>query len=177
MNRQRGVSLIEIVLACAYLAIVAAAAVYGGKRYGALGVLAGLAAGAGMPVAVYAVRHWPPAAKLFHWALPLFPLLVVGAYFLRPEVFLLRLAAVAAVLVVADVLFQGLYSWITATGSADGFTLHFGWFLFVVVVGTVLAIWWGWLSTGIVLLVDGAWHVVAGLVDRKIFEGLPPGEE
>ncbi len=153
------------------------AAVYGGKTHGALGFLLGLAAGAGIPIAFYALRSWRSAASLFDWGLPLLPFLVVGAYLLRPEVFLLRLAAVAAVLVAGDFLFQGLYTWITSTGGGGGFTLHFGWFLLVVVVGTVLAIGWGWLSTGIVLCLDGAWHGVAGLVDRKIIEELPPGEE
>ncbi len=92
----------------------------------------------------------------------------------------------AAVLVVGDVLLQGLYAWILSRGGTyrlltggepeEGFTLHFGHFL-LVVVGTVLAIWWGWLSTGIVLLLDGAWQGAAELIDRRTLEGLPPAEE
>ena len=73
-------------------------------------------------------------------------------------------------------LFQGLYSWTSSAGKADGFDLHFGHFLLVIVVGTVLAIWWGWRSTAIVLLVDGAWQSLAGLADRRILAGLPPGD-
>ncbi len=57
--------------------------------------------------------------KLFHRVLPLLPFIVLGVYLLRPEVLLLRLAAVAAVLVVANVVFQGLYAWITSTGGAE----------------------------------------------------------
>ncbi|MFQ5992884.1 MAG: hypothetical protein ACE5NA_10660 [Nitrospiraceae bacterium] len=177
MIKQRGITLIEVIVVGAYLSIVVSAAAYGGKTHGALGILVGLAAGAGIPIAVYGLRSWRPAATLYDRGLLLLPFLVVGAHLLRPEVFLLRLAAVAAVLVVGDFLFQGLYTWITSTGGADGFTLHFGWFVFVVVVGTVLAFWWGWLSTAVVLLLDGAWHGVAGLLDRKSIEGLPPGEE
>jgi hypothetical protein len=82
-------------------------------------------------------------------------------------VFLLRLAAAAAALVVGDFLFQGMHHWIASTRDEEGFfPLHFGWFLLVVVVGTVLAIWWGWLSTGIVLLADGALLAVSGLASR-----------
>ncbi len=109
--------------------------------------------------------------------LMLLPFLVVGAYILWPQVFLLRLVAVAAVLMVGDFLSQGMYAWIFSRGKAEEFTLHFGQFLFIIVVGTILSIWWGWHSTAIVLLVDGAWQGLAGLVDRKTFESLPPGEE
>jgi tetrahydromethanopterin S-methyltransferase subunit D len=109
--------------------------------------------------------------------LMLSPFLVVGAYILWPEIVLIRLAAVAAVLTVGDFLAQAMYAWIFSRGQAEGFTHHFGQFLFIVVVGTVLSIWWGWRSTIIVLLVDGAWQGLAGLLDRKAFESLPPGEE
>lgn len=104
--------------------------------------------------------------------------LVMGDFVLPPAVsFLLRLVAVAAVLVVGDFVFQGVSASIASRGASDGFTLHFGHFLLVVVVGTVLAIWWGWVSTGIVLFVDGAWQTLGALVERKIIDGLPPGEE
>lgn len=92
---------------------------------------------------------------------------------LDPQVLLLQLAAMAAVLAVGDVIFQGLHAWANphawagAMEDEDGsFTLHFGWFFLVVVTGTVLAIWWGWLSTGIVLLVDGVLLGVTGLASR-----------
>jgi hypothetical protein len=179
MLRQRGVSLLELIVVGAYLAIVVSAAWYGGKTHGVLGIVVGGFAGAAIPIVVvgllYYVARYPTRVIL---GLAFFSFLVLGTYFLRPHVWLLlRLAAVAAVLMVGDFLFQGMYSSITSRGTADGFTLHFGHFLLVIVVGTALAIWWGWLSTAIVLFVDGAWQGLAGLVDRKIIEGLPPGEE
>lgn len=110
------------------------------------------------------------SSLLVQWAVPLTPLLLIGAHLVRPEVFLLRLAATAAVLAVGDGLLQGMHAWLAETGDDEkgGFTLHFGWFLLVVVVGTVLAIWWGWLSAGIVLLADGALVVVSGLASRLL---------
>lgn len=176
MTRQRGISLIELIIVGAFLAMVVSAAAYGAKAYGVLGLLVGLAAGAGIPIAVLWLKEGRGrAAALGRRLLPLLPFVLVVAHLLRPEVFLLRLAAVAWVLMVGEVLSQGMHAWISSRGKTDEFTLHFGWFLLVVVVGTVLAIWWGWISTGIVLLGDGALLGVSGLVERKSRGGLPTG--
>jgi hypothetical protein len=67
-------------------------------------------------------------------------------------------------------------AWIVSRGPAESFTHHFGQSFVVVVTGTVLSISRGRRSTAIVLLVDEAWQALAGLVDRKTFESLPPGE-
>ena len=176
-KKQRSITLIELMVAIAYLAIVVSVAVYEGKKHGVWGVLAGLSIVVCVPIALYLLRSWRPAIKLFDLMLPLIPLIVVGAYLLRPELYFLRLAAIAAVLVIGDFLFQGLYTWIFYRGRKDSFTLHFGWFLFVVVVGTVLSIWWGWLSTSIVLLIDGSWQCLAAFVDRNSIERLPDDDE
>jgi hypothetical protein len=108
------------------------------------------------------------SSSVLRWGLPLTPLLVIAAHLVYPDVFLLRLAAATAALVVGDVLLQGMHAWIASTGDEEGFfTLHFGWLLLVVVGGTVLAVWWGWLSTAIVLLVDGGLLAVSGLASRR----------
>ena len=173
-------ALIDI-LACACLAIVVSVVVYVARTYGALWSVY-LAAGAAILIVLYLLPSRRLAAALFNRVLPLLPFLVVGAHLFRPEVLLLRLAAVAAVLVVGDVLFQGLYAWILSRGGTyrlltgadpeEGFTtLHLGHFFLVVVVGTMLAIWWGWYSTGILLFLDGAWQGAAGLIDRRTLAG------
>ncbi len=176
-TRQRGIAAIEFMLVfAAYVAVVISAAVYGGKMYGRWGFVVGLVAGAGFPFAIAGVISiLRRSAALVNLVWVLLPCLAV-VYLFRPDVLLLKLAAVASVIMVCDVLFQGLYSWTSSTGKADGFDLHFGHFLLVIVVGTVLAVWWGWRSTAIVLLVDGAWQGLAGLADRRILAGLPPGD-
>lgn len=103
----------------------------------------------------------------------LIPLLLVGAYVLRPEVTLLRLGAVAAALAVGHLMCEGLHAAVMSRRAAEGFTLHFGNFVLVVVLGTVLAIWWGWRSTAVVLLLNCAWHVVTGLLYRETIENFP----
>jgi hypothetical protein len=84
---------------------------------------------------------------------------------------------VAAVLAVGDFLAQAIAAWIFSRGQAEGFTLHFGQFLFIIVIGTVVSIWWGWRSTAIVVLVDGVWQMLAAVLERRLFDRLPPGEE
>lgn len=176
-TRQRGIAAIEfIVVFTAYLAVVISAAVYGGKMYGRWGFVVGLVAGAGFPFAIAGVISiLRRSAVLVSLVWVLLPLLAI-VYLFRPDVLLLKLAAVASVIMVCDVLFQGLYSWTSSAGKKDSFDLHFGHFLLVILVGTVLAVWWGWRSTVIVLLVDGAWQSLAGLADRRTLAGLPPGE-
>jgi len=172
--RQRGITVIEILVLLVFIGLAAVLSTYIERRYGPIGIVVVLAVAVGIPALVSFLKRSPFLSGL---ALMLFPFLVVGAYVLWPGIFLLRLAAVAAVLVVGDFLAQGMYARIFSRGEAEGFTLHFGQFLFIVVIGTVLSIWWGWRSTGIVLFVDGAWQALAGLVDRTTFESLPPGEE
>ncbi len=53
MIRQRGITLIELILACASLAIVVSAVVFVARAYGALGIVS-LAAGASILIALYA---------------------------------------------------------------------------------------------------------------------------
>jgi hypothetical protein len=172
--RQRGITVIEILVLLAFVGLAAVLSAYIERRYGSIGIVVVLAVAVGIPALVSFLKRSPFLSGL---ALMLCPFLVVGAYVLWPGLFLLRLAAVAAVLVVGDFLAQGMYAWIFSRGETEGFTLHFGQFLFIVVIGTVLSIWWGWRSTGIVLFVDGAWQALAGLVDRTTLESLPPGEE
>lgn len=163
-------------MAAAYVAVIASAAAYGGRTHGTLGTLAGLAAGVGVPMALFGllsyIRRRQPLVNL---GVGLVPFLVVGVYLLWPDVLLLRLAAVATALAVTDVLFQSAYAWMTGGLGRDGFfDVHAGHFLLVVVVGTVLAIWWGWVATGTVLLVDGTLIGVSGLANRKKLESRPP---
>ncbi len=174
---QVGIAHIEfMVVVVAYLAVVISAAAYGGKMYGRWGFVVGLVAGAGFPFAIAGVISiLRRSAALLNLVWVLLPVLAV-VYLFRPDVLLLKLAAVASVIMVCDFLFQGLYSWTSSAGKADGFDLHFGHFLLVIVVGTVLAVWWGWRSTAIVLLVDGAWQSLAGLADRRTLAGLPSGD-
>jgi hypothetical protein len=172
--RQRGITVIELLVLCAFAALTAALIAYVGKIYGPIGIVVVLAAAVGIPALVSYVRR---SSFLSGLALMILPFLVVGAYFLWPGVFPLRLAAVAAVLTVGDFLSQGMYAWIISRGRAEEFTLHFGQFLFIVVVGTILSIWWSWGSTAVVLLVDGAWQALAGLADRRTLNSLPPDEE
>jgi hypothetical protein len=114
---------------------------------------------------------FPPAALIF-----LLPA-EVGPEIPSPTAFILRLVAVAAVLAVGDFLAQAIAAWIFSRGQAEGFTLHFGQFLFIIVIGTVVSIWWGWRSTAIVVLVDGVWQMLAAVLERRLFDRLPPGEE
>ncbi len=159
---------VVMIVAFAGLAMIVSAATYGVREYGTLVMLAGLAGGVAIPIAVVSLLVYVRRSRILSfWGLLLFPLLVVGAHLLRPEVFLLRLAAVAVALAVGDFLFQALHTWIASRGKAEGFTLHFGHFLLVIVVGTVLAIWWSWFSTGILLLLDGTLLGVVGLSDRS----------
>jgi len=172
--RQRGVTVIEVFVLLVFVGLAAVLSIYIERLYGPAGIVVVLAVAVGIPALVSFLRRSPFLSGL---AIMLFPFLVVGAHVLWPGPFLLRLAAVAAVLAVGDFLAQAMYAWIFSRGKAEGFTLHFGQSLFIIVIGTVLSIWWGWLSTGIVIFVDGAWQALAGLVDRSMFESLPPGEE
>ena len=172
--RQRGITVIEILVLLVFIGLAAVLSTYIERRYGPIGIVVVLTLAVGIPALVSFLKSSPFLSVL---ALMLLPFLVVGAYVVWPGPFLLRLAAVAAVLAVGDFLAQSMYAWIFSRGKAEGFTLHFGQSLFIIVIGTVLSIWWGWLSTGIVIFVDGAWQALAGLVDRSMFESLPPGEE
>lgn len=103
----------------------------------------------------------------------LVPLLVVVAYLLWPEAALVRLGAVAAVLAVAHIMCEGLYEAVTSRGTSHEFSPHFGNFLLVVVLGTVLAVWWGWRSTAVIVTLDLAWHLLSGLLGRAMLERPP----
>jgi hypothetical protein len=107
----------------------------------------------------------------------LVPLLLVGASLLRPDATPLRLGAVAAVLAVGHIWCECLHAAVMSREAAQDFTLHFGNFLIVVVLGTVLAIWWGWRSTAVILSFDVAWHMLSGLPERADVERPPETTE
>lgn len=105
--------------------------------------------------------------------LVLVPAGLLSAHLLRPDVTVLRLGAVAAVLAVAHIWCESLYAAVMSGGTAREFTLHFGHCLLVVVIGTVVAVWWGWRSTAVVVALDCAWQGLGGLLDRTMLERLP----
>jgi hypothetical protein len=77
---------------------------------------------------------------------------------------MLQLLANIAVLIVGSLFLSLVYEGVAGNES---FSLDFGGILLVTVVGGVLAPWYGWISTGIVLGVWGLICVVGGLADRQ----------
>lgn len=109
------------------------------------------------------------AGALLGLAIGAVPIAAVVIHRMAPDVLVLRLVAVALVLLYASVLVQGLAEQIASAGTSEGFTLHFGHTAFIVLLGTTFAVWWGWVAAGAVFLFDGAWQVVASLAERRMF--------
>ena len=88
----------------------------------------------------------------------------------------LGLVAIIAVLFAGDIFFQVLYTFIFYRGKKDSLTLHCGQLFFTVLIGTLLAIWWAWKSTLILLFLDGTWQILAAFLDRTSLENSQPEE-
>ncbi len=92
------------------------------------------------------------------------PLLLVVAHLIWPQLLLLKLAAIGAVVLVSCLLFGALQQAI-ASGNLRGaqeFTPHIGNLLVAVILGVGLGIFWGWISTGILLLIFAFFAIVGG---------------
>ena len=83
----------------------------------------------------------------------IFPILLValvGCHLAWPHNALLKYPAHFVVLVFGFILSSGLH---TAFSKDKSWSPHFGYGLLVVIIGVTLSIWFGWVSTGIVLAV------------------------
>ncbi|MHC4550313.1 MAG: hypothetical protein ACYTEZ_16205 [Planctomycetota bacterium] len=69
-----------------------------------------------------------------------------------------------AVLVVGVTLLQFVYH---AILRHESFSLHLGFVVFYTLIGGVLAIWFGWTSTAIVLGILTVWTVLGAWSERK----------
>ena len=101
------------------------------------------------------------------------PLLLVVAHLIWPQLLLLKLAAIGVVVLVSCLLFGALRQAIasrTVRGTTE-FTPHVGNLLVAVIVGVGLGIFWGWASTGILLLVFALFGAVGGWTAMPIAEG------
>jgi hypothetical protein len=75
----------------------------------------------------------------------------------------LKVVLHVAVLVVGSTVLSVVYEKIQGNES---FSLPFFNILLITCVGGILSYWYGWLSTGIVLAVYGAFCIIGGFLDR-----------
>ena len=101
------------------------------------------------------------------------PLLLVVAHLIWPHYLLLKLAAIGVVVLVSCTILGALQQAIAA-GTLKGttaFSPHVGNLLLAVILGVGLGIFWGWTSTGILLLLFALFAVVGGWAAMPIAEG------